>query len=85
MSYTIEFSTQATKFIRHQDTTTVQRLFAKLQNVAESPLQYLEHYEGKGHKLRIGVFRAILDLDNVRKTILVRVLDKRGRVYKRNS
>jgi len=41
----------------------------------------LEHYEGQGYKLRIGDYRALIDVDNQRKILFVRVFDKRGRIY----
>jgi mRNA-degrading endonuclease RelE of RelBE toxin-antitoxin system len=43
----------------------------------------LEHYEGDLNKIRIGKLRALVDVDNSRKIIFVRVFDMRGRIYKR--
>ena len=46
--------------------------------------RYLERYEGKAvHKLRIGPYRLLIDIDVPNKLLLIQVLDKRGRVYKR--
>lgn len=49
----------------------------------ENPFHYLEHYEGEYYKLRIGDYRALLDIDFKLKIIWVRIIDKRGRIYKR--
>ena len=45
--------------------------------------RYIEHYEGEYYKIRIGDYRALIDIDFQRKILFVRILDKRGRVYKR--
>ena len=55
----------------------------KLKDIEENPFRYLEHYEGKGYKLRIGYYRALIDVDFNEKILKVRILDKRGRVYKK--
>jgi len=50
----------------------------------ENPFHYLEHYERENcYKFRIGDYRALVDVDISRKIIFIRVLDSRGRIYKR--
>ncbi len=50
----------------------------------EDPFRFLEHYEGKDYyKYRIGVYRALIDVDFKNKTLEVQVLDHRGVIYKR--
>ena len=80
--YSIKWSSQASSFVNSLQKGVGQRILNKLDEVAENPSRYLEHYEGQGSKIRIGDFRALVDIDNQRKIILVRVFDKRGRVYK---
>ena len=58
-----------------------QRIFDKIDEVAENPFRYLEHFEGEGYKLRIGDYRAIIDVDFQNKVLKIRLFDKRGRVY----
>ena len=81
MKYQIEFSKQATKFIRKLPKDIKERIKRKFKEVSEDPFRYLEHYEGDNcHKLRIGDFRALMDISN--NILFVRVFDKRGRIYK---
>jgi mRNA-degrading endonuclease RelE of RelBE toxin-antitoxin system len=58
------------------------RVYARLKLVEESPFQYVEHFEGACYKLRIGDYRALLEIKTAEKIIFVRVLDKRERVYR---
>ncbi len=59
------------------------RLQGKVESITTDPFRYLEHYEGVGYKMRIGTYRVLIDVDTKAKLLKVRVLDKRGRVYKR--
>jgi mRNA interferase RelE/StbE len=80
MNFEIEFSRQATKFIKKLPEDIKERIKKKFKEVSEDPFRYLEHYEGDDcYKLRIGDFRALIDID--KNTIFVRVFDKRGRIY----
>ena len=80
--YQISFSRQAARFFRRLPADIQERVRAKFKDVASDPFRFLEHYEGDGHKLRIGECRALVDVDQPRKVIFVRVFDKRGRIYK---
>lgn len=81
MSYKIEFSKQATRFIRKLPDDIIERIKKKFREVSKDPFRYLEHYEGYDcYKLRIGDFRALIDID--KDKLFVRVFDKRGRIYK---
>ena len=83
MSFEIKFSNQAVKFIRRLSENIKERIKAKFHEVAKDPFRYLEHYEGDNcYKLRIGDFRALIDVDLSRNILFIRVFDKRGRIYK---
>ena len=82
MNYEIKFSSQATKFFRNLPKDLQERIKSKFREISENPSRYIEHYEGEGNKIRIGDFRALIDIDNQRKIMFVRVFDKRGRIYK---
>ena len=58
------------------------RIFDKIDSIKENPFHFLEHYEGEYYKFRVGDYRALIDIDFERKILWVRVLDKRGRIYK---
>lgn len=82
MSFQVKFSSQAAKFIKNLPLNIKERIKSKFSEVSEDPFRYIEHYEGDYHKLRIGDYRALIDIDFVNKILWVRVFDKRGRIYK---
>ena len=82
MSYQVKFSNLATKFFRKLPSDIQERVKNKFREIAIEPSRYLEHYEGDYYKIRIGDLRALVDIDNANKIIWIRVLDKRGRIYK---
>lgn len=83
MSYEIKFSNQATNFFRHLDKEVQSRIKEKFKQISEDPIRFLKHYEGEYYKIRIGDYRALVDIDFKTKTLFVRVFDKRGRIYKK--
>ena len=82
MSYELKFSNQATNFIRKLSPELQERIKNKFNEVSKKPFRFLEHYEGAYYKLRIGDFRALIDIDSNRKILFIRIFDKRGRIYK---
>jgi mRNA-degrading endonuclease RelE of RelBE toxin-antitoxin system len=81
--FDIHWHPDTRKFLWKQNKDIAKRIVSKIKSIKENPFHYLEHYGGKGYKLRIGDYRAIIDLDFEKKILFVRVLDKRGRIYKR--
>ncbi len=82
MNYSIRLSSKAQKFLDRLNKKMSLRIIEKMEKIKENPFHYLEHYEGEGYKLRIGNCRALIDVDFENKILLVRILDKRGRIYK---
>jgi len=83
MSFAIEWDQKAFKFLDKLQKDVAERILDKLEEVREDPFRYLEHYEGDGYKFRIGDYRALIDADIENRILIVRILDKRGRIYKR--
>lgn len=83
MNYKIELGPKAEKVIIKLSQDISLRIINRLKRLEENPFRYLEHYEGDGYKFRIGDYRALIDADIENKILVVRVLDKRGRIYKR--
>ena len=84
MDYKIEFSSKSKKFIKKLQKNVSLRLLGKFEEVSKNPFRFLEHYEGDNcFKLRIGDYRALIDVDFQHKILKVRIIDKRSRIYKR--
>ena len=62
----------------------IPRVIKKVESICLNPFHYLEHYEGEDvYKLRIGDYRALINIDFTNKMLKVRIVDHRSRVYKR--
>jgi len=83
MSFSIDWDEKALSFLKKLPKDISKRIFNKIDSIKDNPFRYLDNFEGKYHKLRIGDYRALIDVDTENKILLVQVLDKRGRVYKR--
>lgn len=81
MSYEIIWHPKAAKYVESLPKTIAKRILEKFDEVAVYPFRYLEHFEGEGYKLRLGEYRALLDVDFQQRILKVRVFDKRGRIY----
>lgn len=82
--FKVEYNSNSIKFLKKSEKKNAKRIMKKIDGVRKDPFRYLEHYEGDScYKLRIGDFRALIDVDLKEKNLHVRVLDKRGRIYKR--
>ena len=84
MTYEVKLHPKVRKFLDKSDKHISDRIRNRLKLLRENPFHYLEHYEGEDcYKFRLGDYRALIDVDNSRKIVFVRVLDLRGRIYKR--
>ncbi len=83
MTWTIKWTPKSTRVLKKLPQDIAIRLQSKIESIIGDPFRYLEHYEGVGYKMRIGDYRVLIDVDTKAKLLKVRVLDKRGRVYKR--
>ena len=83
MSFSISFDKEAVKYLESLPSNISERIINKFEEIKENPFRYIEHYEGEYYKIRIGDYRALIDIDYQRKILFIRIIDKRGRVYKR--
>jgi len=83
MSFSISFDKEVVKYLESLPLNISERIINKFEDIKENPFRYIEHYEGKYYKIRIGDYRALIDIDYQRKILFIRIIDKRGRVYKR--
>ena len=60
------------KFLGKLPKNISERIKNKLRVVRKNPFHYLEHYESEDvYKLRIGDYRALIDVDGSRKILFV--------------
>ena len=81
MNFEITWHPKAAKYVDKLPKHLSVRILNKLDEVVLNPFRYLEHYEGEGYKLRIGEYRALVDVDFHNSILKIRVFDKRERVY----
>ncbi len=82
MNFEIIWHPKATKNLSRLSQELIRRVLAKMDEVKKDPFRYLEHFEGeKVYKLRIGNYRALIDIDFKENILYIQVFDKRGRIY----
>jgi mRNA interferase RelE/StbE len=82
MSFSVVWKPSPSKFLKKLEKEEADRILDKVELLRETPFRYLEHYEGDYYKLRVGDYRALIDIDLNKKIIIIEVLDKRSRIYK---
>ena len=86
MTYEVKWHSRASRSLSTLDKNVIARITKKLDQVKQNPFRYLEPYAGESkYKLRIGKYRALVTVNLQHRVLLVRVLDKRGRIYKRRK
>ena len=82
MTYTLKWHHQAFKVLEKLPKEIIQRVLNKFDLVIEEPFRFLEHYEGENlFKLRIGDYRALVEVNIQNKILLVKVFDHRSKIY----
>ena len=83
MAFGIEWSERAERTLSKLPRHISSRIARKVDSIKSDPFHYLEHYEGEDtHKLRIGDYRALIDVDFSHKILKVRVVGHRKNIYK---
>ena len=84
MAWAVKWHPKAYQILKKLPKEILQRVINKIDAVKEEPFRFLEHYEGKKvYKLRIGDYRALIDIDFQNKLLLIRIFDHRSRIYDR--
>ncbi|MBU0757435.1 MAG: type II toxin-antitoxin system RelE/ParE family toxin [Nanoarchaeota archaeon] len=84
MSYSIKLHPSVNKFLRKCPGNLADRIAAKFRLLTVDPFMFLESFsESKVYKLRIGDYRALVDVDTNRKIIFIRLIEYRRRIYKK--
>ena len=84
MKYEVRYDPKAEKQLEKLPREVTQRILKKMRYVGETGRGIETIKEEKyGFKVRIGDYRALIDLTHNPNTIWVRFVDHRSRVYKR--
>jgi mRNA interferase RelE/StbE len=84
MSYKIVWYPKARKRLGKLELSIAQDIILKVGSITENPKHFLEELKGvKSYKLRIGDYRAIIDLDESKGIIQVILVGHRSTVYKK--
>ena len=85
MTYEIKWKPNHFKHLHKLEKEVRKRIIYKIDKLMEDPFRYLKHYEGGDYyKLRVGDYRVLVDVNLKEKIIFIEVLDKRGKIYKKN-
>lgn len=84
MTYKLKWTNQASNYLAKLQKDIALRIHEKIVAIVDNPFRFLEHFSEKDlYKFRIGDYRALIDVDVIRKILFIRVIDKRSRVYKK--
>jgi mRNA interferase RelE/StbE len=85
MTYEIILSNKAIRQLKKLDKATRVRIVAALERIRIRPESYVTKLVGDpGYRLRVGVYRVILDIDNERKKLFVLIIGHRRNIYSLN-
>ncbi len=84
MTFRVLLHPRVERFIDKLEHSVADRIRKKLRVLEEeNPFRFLAHHEGANvFKLRIGDYRALVDVDTSKRVLFVRHLDHRKRIYK---
>ncbi len=84
MTFIVMLHPRVDRFIDKLERSVAERIRNKLRLLRDEPFRFLEHHEGADvFKLRIGDYRALIDVDSTKRIVYVRHLDHRKRIYKK--
>ena len=81
--YSIKFDPLTIEFLEKLDKNIAKRIWNKIMSTKENPNHYFERLAGRNeHKLRVGDYRVIADIDNNTELIEVILIGHRKNIYK---
>ena len=83
MNYSIKWTPPVLDDLEKLPRGIAERIINKIEGIKDNPFHYLEHFEGADvYKLRIGDYRALIDIDFSKKILKVRIVGHRKNIYK---
>ena len=82
--YEIIFDEEAIVFLEKLEKDIAKRIYNKIISTSNNPYRYFVRLVGRGdYKLRIGDYRAIADIDDTNRQVIVTLIGHRKNVYKK--
>lgn len=82
MAYQIVWDELAVEDIRSIETIIRQRIIKKIRSIEEHPFTFVDHLTGFPlFKLRVGDYRAVLDINHKTNKITILLVGHRSKVY----
>jgi len=85
MSWNITWSPTAQKQlekISKSDKISAQRIVTKLEDITDNPFEFTDKLQGSSlRKLRVGIYRVIMSLEEQKVTIFVVEVGHRSKIY----
>ncbi len=83
MNIQIIWSNQSTDFLKKIENKDSQRIISKINSIADNPYHYLESLVNINNlKLRIGKYRAMIEIDKKNKSINILYMGFRKNIYR---
>lgn len=80
--YSVEFSETAEKQFNKLEKNTEERIISVLERIKINPYHFIKRKQGTNYFIaRIGEYRAVLKIDDVRKIIFVVEIGHRKNIY----
>ena len=82
--YDIVFDEKAIEFLEKIEKNTRKRIYNKIISTKENPFHYFERLSGRNEwKLRVGNYRVIADIDEIKNKIFIAVIGHRKNIYQK--
>ncbi|MDY6769401.1 MAG: type II toxin-antitoxin system RelE/ParE family toxin [Candidatus Nanohaloarchaea archaeon] len=82
MSYTVSWTVKAEQDLDGLDEEVAERIVTKMDAVSDYPFHFLEMLKGYPyHRLRVGDYRAVVDVDREEERLTVILVGHRDKVY----
>ena len=81
--YDIVFDEKVIEFLEKIEKSTRKRICNKIISTKEDPFHYFERLTGRReYKLRVGNYRVIADIDEIKNKIFIAFIGHRKNIYK---
>lgn len=82
--FSIHWSRSSEKTLDKLQKDISKRIVHKIHSLKEDPFRYLEHYHSQDcYKIRIGEYRALIDVNYSKMLLEVRLIGHRKKIYKK--